>query len=123
MADVGSFPSLRCQVLMRVIEGFDVGVFDCRTNVCEPPGDAAVVTDDDVGMTRQADSGDIETCAAQMHFVPEVGHLMAEVHVIREQRLARDRVCAGDYPVVRSYGEDFIAKKRCEQRQVVPGLM
>src|SRR5438105_13462765 len=105
MADVGSFPSLGRQVLMRVIEGFDVGVLDCRTNVCEPPGDAAVVTHDDVRMTGKTDSRHIETCAAQMHFVPEIGHLVAEVHVVREQRLARDCVRAGDYPVVRSYGE------------------
>ena len=35
-----------------------------------------------------------------MSFVPEVRHLMPEVHVIRQQRPARNGVRSGDYPVV-----------------------
>jgi len=54
------------------------------STLVKPPGDALVVADDDEGHTGEGDSCDVECSAAKVSFVPEVGHLVAEVHVIGE---------------------------------------
>src|SRR6266567_7508641 len=49
-----------------------------------------------------------------MGFVPEIRHLMAEVHVIREQRLAGYGVRSGHHPVVRTERNRFLKEKWAE---------
>ena len=84
----GGFPSVRRLVLSVGVESLDVNVFDRRADIGEAPGDALVVSDDHVGHAGQGDAGDVEVAATQVRLVPKVGHLVAEVHVVREQRLA-----------------------------------
>ena len=78
-----SFPPLRSLILPRGIEGLDVGVFHRRTDIGASPGDALVVPDDHIGQTRQGHPGDIEVPGAQMGFIPQVGHLVTKMHVVR----------------------------------------
>ena len=99
-AMLGRLPSIGGEIFSVAVGGFDVDVFDGRPNVGESPGDALVVSHDDIGQPGQSDSRHVKVAGAKMRFVPEIWHLMAEVHVVREQRLSRDGVCTGDHPVV-----------------------
>ena len=91
-----------CGSLVQTVcaEGFDVEVLHGRFNVGEPPGDPTIVADDDEGHPRERDAGNVEVVAVEVGRVPEVGHLVREVHIVREQWLARIRVGAGDDPIV-----------------------
>ena len=60
------------------------------------------MSDDYVWHPGQRDACDIHATRAQVRFVPQVGHLVAEVHIVGKQRLAGDGVRAGDHPVIRS---------------------
>ena len=40
-----------------------------------------------------------------MRLVPQIGHLVVEVHVVRQHRFSRDGVRAGNHPVVRARNE------------------
>ena len=99
-AMVGGLPSRWRQIFAGLIEGLDVDVLHGGTNVGEAPGNPLVVSHDHVGQTGQSDASGVEVAAAEMGFVPQVRHLVPEVHVVREQRLARNRVRAGNHPVI-----------------------
>jgi hypothetical protein len=79
--------------LARVIEGFDVDVFGGWADVGESPGDALVVAHNHEGHTGQGDSRHIEVTAGEVGLVPEVRHLMLQVHVVGQQRKAGNGVC------------------------------
>ena len=83
----------------------DVDVLDVGSQVGEAPGDVIVVADDDEGDARQSDSGYVEGSAGggggfEDCLVPDAGHAVREVHVVREERLAGGGVVAGDCPVI-----------------------
>src|SRR4051794_22272495 len=81
-------PALGGKVLAGVVKLLDVGVFHRRTNVCESPRDPLIVPDNHVRIAREAYSRDVKAGASQMRLIPQIRHLMSEVHVVREQRLA-----------------------------------
>ena len=93
-------PSFGSQILAIRIESLDVNVFDGRADIGEAPGDALVVSHDHVRQAGQSDAGSVEVAAAQMSLIPKVGHLVSQVHIVREQGLARNRVRPGNHPVV-----------------------
>src|SRR5258708_39677811 len=95
-------PALRRLIRSLCVEVLDKGVGHGRPNVRESPGDSLIVANDNVGHAGQSNSSDIEIAGLEMSLIPQVRHLMPEMHVIREQRLAGDRVSSRDYPVVRS---------------------
>jgi hypothetical protein len=86
------------------IEFFDELVFDGWTDVGESPADALIVADDHEWNSGERDACDIEIAGggSQVRLEPEVGHLVIEMHIIRQKRLSGDCVLAGDDPVVRS---------------------
>ena len=102
-----------------VIEGLDIDVFDGRPKVGKSPTDPLVVAHDHERHTRQADPHHVKVPAAQMHFVPPVRHLVIEVHIVREQGLARHRMRAGNNPVVgpRPEQAEEIFKRACSLRR------
>ncbi len=100
LAHFGLLPAVGRQVLALIVEGLDERIFNGRTDIGESPGHAAIVTDDHVGISGKRDTGDVEIAGVQVRFIPEVRHLMAEMHVIREQRLAGDGVRSGNDPVI-----------------------
>src|SRR5580692_10007704 len=83
---LGRLPSSRCQVLASRVEGFDIDIFDGRADVGETPCDALVVSHNHVGKSWQSDAGSVEVAAGttEMRFVPQVRHLVPQVHVVRE---------------------------------------
>ena len=93
-------PALRRQVFALVVELLDVNVFDVRAEIGKSPRDVAIVSHDDERHARQRDAGDIEVSGREMGLIPDVGDAQVKVHVVRQQRLARRRVRAGDNPVV-----------------------
>ncbi len=94
------FPAAGSQVLARCIELLDVKVLHRRTEIGEAPGDARIVTGDDVGKSGQGNTGYVERTALQMCFIPEVWNLILQVHVVREQRLSGYGMRARYHPVV-----------------------
>ena len=74
------------------VEGFNVNVFHGWADIGEAPGDSLVVSHDHVRNSGKRDPGDVKAAAAKMGLVPQVRHLVPEMHVIGEQRLARNCV-------------------------------
>ena len=97
-----SNPATRSLVLALRVEVLDVNIRDSWADIREAPRDALVVSDDYVWHPGQRDACDIHATRAQVRFVPQVGHLVAEVHIVGKQRLAGHGVRAGDHPVIRS---------------------
>src|SRR5581483_1006332 len=95
-------PTLRGQILSLVVDCFNVEVLDGWPDVGESPTDALVVSDNHKGQAGQTHAGHIEIAAAQVHFVPEIWHLVVQVHIVRQQRLSCDGMRSGDDPVIRS---------------------
>ena len=93
-------PALWRFILAGEIEIFNKEVFDRGFDVGKSPGNALVVPDNDEGHAGKCDAGYVERAALEMGFVPEVRHLVAEVHIVGEQGLSGDGVRAGDDPVV-----------------------
>ena len=96
----GLEPTVRSLVFAVLVEILDVQILHGRLDVGEAPGNALVVTDDDERHSGQRHADYIVTTAAQMRLIPKVRHLVAKVHVIREQRLPGNRMRAGDSPVI-----------------------
>ena len=92
---------------------FDEDVLHVGAEVGEAPGDVVVVADDDEGDSGKGDSGDVEVAGGGRGFevglVPDAGDAVAEVHVVREERLAGGGVGSGDDPVVGA-GDAFFAE-------------
>src|ERR1041385_5172105 len=85
------FPPIRSQKPSFVVECFDVNILNSPTNVSETPCDALVMPDDHIWQSWQRNPSYIECPAFQMCFIPQVRHLMAQVHIIRQKRLASHR--------------------------------
>src|SRR6202034_4849900 len=98
----GLLPALRSLVDSMRVEILNVCVGYRRADIGESPGDSLVVADNYVGHSGQSDSGNIQIARFQVRFIQQVRHLVAEMHIVREQWFAGDRVRAGDSPVVRS---------------------
>ena len=64
------------------VELFDEVVFDGWTDVGESPSDALVVSDNHERHAGQRHSGNIEAAAFEMGLIPQVRHLMVEVHIV-----------------------------------------
>ena len=115
-------PSLCSFVLALRIELLDEVVLHRRPDVGESPADALVVADNHERNSRQRNAGHIEIAAGrfQVRLKPEVRHLVVEVHIVRQQRLARNRVLTGNDPVVRPWPERiglFQSESRSEGRR------
>ncbi len=82
------------------VEGFNVNVFHGWADIGEAPGDSLVVSHDYKRNSGKRDPGDLKAAAAKMGLVPQIRHLVPEMHVIGEQRLARNCVRSRDNPVV-----------------------
>ena len=98
----GVNPAALHQVFVRVagVERLEVQVLDVGAGVGHSPRDPVVVTDDHEGSAGQADAGHVQTRRLELNLVPDAGHAVAQMRVVREQRLARLRVRATDHPVV-----------------------
>jgi len=74
-------PSHRCLIVISVVEILDVNVFHSRPNIGEAPRNSLVMP-----TTRKAfrvgDACYVEAACLKVCFIPEVGHLMTEMHVI-----------------------------------------
>ncbi len=84
---LGLLPALWCLVGSLCVEGLDEGICDGRPNIGESPRDALIVADDHVGHSGQRHSGHIGTAALvetalKMRFVPQVRHLVPEMHIV-----------------------------------------
>ena len=79
-------------VVIRVVEILDVNVFHRRPKIGEAPGNSLVMTHNHVRHSGKSHPGHVKAARAKVGFVPKAGHLMAEMHVIRQQRLAGDGV-------------------------------
>ncbi len=91
-------------VVALAVEFFHVKVLHVGKQRGEAPGHMLVVPGNYKRHTRQRDSGSVVSGGAQVGHEPDVGLRQAQVHVVREQRLAAGRVLAGDDPVVRAGG-------------------
>ncbi len=89
-------------VVISVVEILDVKVFHGRPKIGEAPGDSLVMPHDHVRHSGKSHPCHVQAARPKVGLVPEVGHLMAEMHVIRQQRLAGNGVRSRNYPVVRS---------------------
>jgi len=82
----------------------DVDVLYVGAEIGEAPGYVGVVADDDEGHSGKRDAGDVEVSGRNGGFeiglVPDAGDIVAEVHVVGEQRTSRRSTRAGDDPVV-----------------------
>ena len=89
-------PALRCLVCSLRVEILDKCIGHGWPNIGEAPGDALIVADDDIGHSGQRNARHIQSArriaALEMRFVPQVRHLVPEVHIIRQQRFPGDRV-------------------------------
>src|SRR5439155_12248065 len=99
-ARLGLFEAIGSQVLTTVVETFDVQVFYCGTDVGKSPSDAPIVPNDDIRVARERDSSNVECAGFQVSFVPEVRHLVSQMHIVREQTLPSRGVRAGADPIV-----------------------
>ena len=93
-------PSVWREVLTIRIESLNIDVFNGRTDVGEAPRDTLIVSHNDVRQAGQRNPRNVEVAAAEMSFVPQVRHLVPKMHVVRKQRLARNRVRSRHDPVV-----------------------
>src|SRR5260370_7536323 len=97
-----------------MVERFDKGVFDRGGDIGESPGHAAIMSDNYEGIPGKSHTGHVEIARVQVGLVPKVGHLMAEVHIVREQRLAGDRVRSRHYPIVLANPDRFLPTERLQ---------
>ncbi len=95
-------PSRRSLIRALRVEILDVNVGHGWTDVGESPRDSLVVAHDHIRHAGQRHPGNVESARVQVRLVPQVRHLVAEVHIIREQWLSGDGVRSGNHPVVRS---------------------
>ena len=93
-------PSARSLIFALRIKVFDKNVFHVRAEVGESPGDAAVMADDHEWQAGKSYSSDVEFSRGQLRLVPNVGNLMAEMHVVGEQRPAADGVRSRKHPII-----------------------
>src|SRR5438876_5598644 len=102
MARVRTFPAFGSEVFTVVVEILDVRICNGWAYVGESPGDPLIMADNDKGIARKRHARDIEITGSQVCFVPQVRHLVSQMHIVREQRFARDCVRSGYDPVIRS---------------------
>ena len=82
VAGLRFFPTFGCEVLAVVFEVFNVQVFHSGANISESPRDAPIVANDHVWVTGQRDSNCVESAGFQMSFIPEVRHLVSQMHIV-----------------------------------------
>src|SRR5207302_6600956 len=87
LAHFGVNPTALHQVFVGVagFEGLEVQVLDVGPGVGHSPRDAVVVTDDHQGSAGQADAGHVQTWRLELDLVPDAGHAVAQMRVVREQ--------------------------------------
>ena len=79
-------------VVISVVEIFDVNVFHGRPKIGEAPGNSLVMAHNHVRHSGKGHPGHVKAARPKVGFIPKVGHLMAQMHVIRQQRLAGNGV-------------------------------
>ena len=75
-------PALRRLVSTLRVESFNVDVRYSRADVGKSPGDSLIVAHDHIRHSREGYAGNVESSGLQVRFIPEVGHLMAEMHIV-----------------------------------------
>src|SRR5262249_7259183 len=95
-------PALWRLILAFFVQCLNVQALHRGTYVGESPANSLIVADNYKRQARKTYTDDIKISAAKMDLVPEVGHLVVEVHVIRKQRLSRNGVGTGEDPVIRT---------------------
>ena len=90
------------QILLRVvrIEALDVEILNVGRRVGHAPGDMFIVTNDDKRQPGKADAGYIESGRLEMNHVPDAGDAVAEMGIVRQQRLTGFRVRSIHNPVI-----------------------
>ena len=89
-------------ILARVIrvDFLDVEVLDIGADVGNTPGNVLVVADDDTGHPGKGEAHHVHFRGVQPHFIPDGGHLNAEVGVVCQQGHPGVGMFAADDPVV-----------------------
>src|SRR5581483_9334154 len=67
-------------------------IFHVRIEIRKTPRNAPVVSDNHKWESRQRDPGDVERPRRKLGFIPDIGNLMVQMHIIGEHRLARNRM-------------------------------
>src|SRR5215472_3790958 len=101
-AMLGLDPSLGRLIRALIIEVFEVDIGYGWSDIRKPPCHALVVAHDHKWQSGQRDTRHVKRAAVQMCFIPEVWHLMAQMHIVRQKRFSGDGVRSGDDPIVRS---------------------
>src|SRR5579862_573698 len=96
----GLLPAMRRFISALSVEVLDECIRYGRPNVCKSPRNSLVVANNHIRHPRQRYSSHIEILRLQMRLIPQVRHLMPEMHIVREQRFTSDRVLTRDDPVV-----------------------
>src|SRR4029077_14650464 len=77
------FPPIRRNVLSARVERLDINIFHRRADIGESPRYPLIVSHDYEGNSRQRETCHVEITRAKMGFVPQIGHLVPQVHIIR----------------------------------------
>ena len=93
-------PSARSLIFALIVKVFDKNIFHVRAQIGESPGDAAVVPHDHEWQAGKSYSSDVEVSRGQLRLVPNVGNLMAQMHVVGQQRPAADGVRSRKHPII-----------------------
>ena len=99
------------------LEGLKVQVLHVGTGVGHSPGDPLVVADDDDRPAGEGDTGHVKTGRLELDLVPDARDAVAEMGIVREQRLAQPRVRAAYHPVVAAEREIAIVDGLGEGRE------
>lgn len=110
-------PAIRGLVFSIGSHVFDKNIFHIRNKIRESPGDALIVPHQHVGQSRQGKSLHIKCRLAvlpvnfQVRFIPGIGNSQCHVHIIREERLSRNRVRARNDPVIRTGDQGIVRRE------------
>src|SRR5262249_23872145 len=85
-------PTLGSLIGTLVVEGFNVEVLHGGPDVRESPGDAAIMSDNYERKSGESHSDDVVVSRAEVRLIPKIGHLVVEVHIVREHRLRSNGV-------------------------------
>ena len=75
--------------LFRGVQAFEKEVLDVGVRKGDPPGDLLVVPGNNQRDTRHGKADDIQSAAAEVHFVPHGWDDEREVHVVGQERVTR----------------------------------
>ena len=104
-------------VVALAVEFFDVEILHIDVECRESPRDMIVVAGNDKRETGKRDTRRVKTGGTKICHVPRVRLAEGEVHIVREERLARCGVRAGDDPVVRARSAAVAIRQaeKCEE--------